>query len=113
MTSRLEERIKRWDLIADRYCREATIRSGRLGGRLVRAWVRDCVVHDFEDAGGVSECVRPLLGRGVCQPPYCRRSWRTRLELSSAIFEYVEIFHNRRRRDSSLGMLTPRHPPTA
>jgi len=36
-----------------------------------------------------------------------RRRWRTRLELSNAIFEYLEIFHNRQRRHSSLGMVTP------
>jgi putative transposase len=36
-----------------------------------------------------------------------RRRWRTRLELANAIFEYLEIFHNRQRRHSSLGMLTP------
>ncbi|WP_369032812.1 hypothetical protein [Streptomyces adonidis] len=24
-----------------------------------------------------------------------RRHWRTRLELSTALFEYLEIFHNR------------------
>jgi transposase InsO family protein len=36
-----------------------------------------------------------------------RRRWSTRLELTSAIFEYLEIFHNRQRRHSSLGMLTP------
>lgn len=36
-----------------------------------------------------------------------RRKWRTRLELSNAIFEYLEIFHNRKRRHSALGMLTP------
>jgi len=29
-----------------------------------------------------------------------RKRWRTRLELANAIFEYVEIFHNRRRRHS-------------
>ena len=45
-----------------------------------------------------------------------RRRWRTRRELSNAIFEYLEIFHNRQRRHSSLGMLTPieyeiRHAP--
>jgi len=34
------------------------------------------------------------------------RRWRTRVELANAIFEYIEIFHNRRRRHSSLGMLT-------
>lgn len=36
-----------------------------------------------------------------------RQRWRTRLELANALFEYLEIFHNRRRRHSSLGMLTP------
>ena len=36
-----------------------------------------------------------------------RRRWRTRVELATAIFEYLEIFHNRQRRHSALGMLTP------
>jgi putative transposase len=36
-----------------------------------------------------------------------RMKWKTRIELSSALFEYLEIFHNRNRRHSSLGMLTP------
>ena len=36
-----------------------------------------------------------------------RRRWNTRLELANAIFEYLEIFHNRQRRHSALGMLTP------
>src|SRR6266550_3504910 len=35
------------------------------------------------------------------------RRWKTRVELANAIFEYLEIFHNRRRRHSALGMLTP------
>jgi putative transposase len=46
-----------------------------------------------------------------------RKRWSTRVELANAIFEYLEIFHNRRRRHSSLSMLTPiefeaRHQPT-
>jgi transposase InsO family protein len=36
-----------------------------------------------------------------------RQRWRTRLELANALFEYLEVFSNRRRRHSSLGMLTP------
>ena len=36
-----------------------------------------------------------------------RQAWSTRVELASALFEYLEIFHNRQRRHSSLGMLTP------
>jgi putative transposase len=45
-----------------------------------------------------------------------RHRWRTRLELANAIFEYLEIFHNRQRRHSALGMLSPiefeNRPPT-
>jgi putative transposase len=36
-----------------------------------------------------------------------RHRWKTRVELANAIFEYLEIFHNRQRRHSRLGMLTP------
>jgi len=36
-----------------------------------------------------------------------RKRWRTRVELSNAIFEYLEIFHNRQRRHSALGMISP------
>ena len=36
-----------------------------------------------------------------------RHRWRTRIELANAIFEYLEIFHNRQRRHSSIGMRTP------
>lgn len=36
-----------------------------------------------------------------------RRRWKTRIELANAIFEYLEIFHNRQRRHSALGWLTP------
>ncbi len=36
-----------------------------------------------------------------------RQRWRTRLELANAIFEYLEIWHNRQRRHSRLDMLTP------
>ena len=32
-----------------------------------------------------------------------RRRWTTRIELANAIFEYLEIFHNRQRRHSALG----------
>jgi putative transposase len=35
------------------------------------------------------------------------RKWMTRVELSTAIFDWVEVFYNRTRRHSSLGMLSP------
>lgn len=30
-----------------------------------------------------------------------RKKWKTRIELANALFEYIEVFHNRRRRHSS------------
>ena len=36
-----------------------------------------------------------------------RRRWTTRIELASAIHDYIERFHNTRRRHSALGMRTP------
>ncbi len=36
-----------------------------------------------------------------------RRRWKTRIELANAIFDYLEIFHNRQRRHSALKMHTP------
>jgi putative transposase len=36
-----------------------------------------------------------------------RRRWKTRIELASAIHDYIELWHNTRRRHSALGMRTP------
>lgn len=36
-----------------------------------------------------------------------RRSWPTRSELTTEVFDYIETFYNRRRRHSTLGMLSP------
>jgi putative transposase len=36
-----------------------------------------------------------------------RQRWATRIELANAIFEYLVVFHNRQRRHSALGWLTP------
>ncbi len=35
------------------------------------------------------------------------RRWRTRTELSTEIFDWIEVFYNRTRRHSALGMLAP------
>lgn len=35
------------------------------------------------------------------------KRWKTRIELANAMFDYLEIWHNRRRRHSQLGMLSP------
>ena len=36
-----------------------------------------------------------------------RRRWKTRIELATAIHDYIELWHNTRRRHSSLAMHTP------
>jgi putative transposase len=36
-----------------------------------------------------------------------RRSWPTKVELRTEIFDYIEIFYNRQRRHSTLGQLSP------
>jgi putative transposase len=35
------------------------------------------------------------------------KRWKTPVELANAIFDYLEVWHNRRRRHSKLGMLSP------
>jgi putative transposase len=35
------------------------------------------------------------------------RSWRSKAELRTEVFEYIEVFFNRRRRHSALGFLSP------
>jgi len=36
-----------------------------------------------------------------------RKRWTTRIELSNAMFDYIEVFYNRRRRHSKLGYVSP------
>jgi transposase InsO family protein len=44
----------------------------------------------------------------VCKSSYSIASEKkTRIELANAIFEYIEIFHNRQRRHSALAYRTP------
>ena len=39
-----------------------------------------------------------------------RQSWKTRIELATAIHDYTELLHNTRHRHSALNMLTPTPP---
>jgi putative transposase len=36
-----------------------------------------------------------------------RQKWDTRIELADAMFDYLEIWHNRKHRHSQLGWLSP------
>ena len=42
-----------------------------------------------------------------CESTVHRRRFGTRAEAKAALFEYIEIFYNRRRRHSGLGYLMP------
>ena len=60
--------------------------------------------------GSISDCydnamIESLWGRMQTEL-LNRKRWRTGIELANAIFEYLEIFHNRQRRHSALGMRT-------
>ncbi len=61
--------------------------------------------------GSVGDCydnsmINAFQSRMQVELPDQRR-WHTRVALANAIFEHLEIFHNRQRRHSSLGMLIP------
>jgi len=67
----------------------------------------DAVQRDFEPPGTAS-----ITPYGVILGPLQvelldRRRWRARIELANAIFEYLKIFHNRKRRHTALGMRSP------
>ncbi|MEV4800438.1 IS3 family transposase [Nonomuraea sp. NPDC049421] len=61
--------------------------------------------------GSVGDCFDNAMMESFCSRMHVelldRRRWNTRIELANAIFEYLEIWHNRQRRHSSLGILTP------
>ncbi len=61
--------------------------------------------------GSVGSCFDNAMIESFCSRMQVelldRHHWRTRVELANAIFEYLEIFHDRQRRHSALGMLTP------
>ena len=62
--------------------------------------VGDCLLTGYDDAMAESFSARmqvELLNR---------KRWKTCVELANAILHYLEIFHNRQRRHSSLGMHT-------
>ena len=76
----------------------------------------------FGQAAGEAGIARSMGSRGDCfdnavaesffatlkKELVRRRSWPTRRELQSAVFDYIESFYNRERRHSTLGYLSPR-----
>jgi putative transposase len=61
--------------------------------------------------GSISDCddnamIESFWGR-IQTELLDRKRWNIRIELANAIFDYLEIFHNRQRRHSALGMCTP------
>jgi putative transposase len=75
----------------------------------------------FGQAAGDADIARSMGSKGCCfdnavaesvfatlkKELVHRRSWPTRRELMSEVFEYIEAFYNRARRHSTLGYLSP------
>jgi putative transposase len=61
--------------------------------------------------GSVGDCFDNAVAESFFATLECelldRRSWPTRRELATEVFEFVEVFYNRRRRHSTLGYLSP------
>jgi putative transposase len=61
--------------------------------------------------GSVGDCYDNALAESFFATLECelltRSSLRTHAEARSALFDYVEVFYNRRRRHSALGYLSP------
>ena len=79
-----------------------------------RLWVTDSTEHPTTGGQGLlpgrPRPLEPLGGRLVerLTNAVIESFWsRMRVELANAIFEYLEVFHDRQRRHSALGMLTP------
>ncbi|MFK7790921.1 MAG: IS3 family transposase [Phycisphaeraceae bacterium] len=51
-------------------------------------------------------CVESFFGT-IKQEMYFETTWKTRAELKEAVFEYIEVFYNRKRRHSTLGFVSP------
>ena len=71
--------------------------------------------------GSVGDCFDNAVAESFFATLECelldRQSWPTRRVLASAVFDFIEVFYNRRRRHSTLGYLSPadyeasRRPP--
>ena len=81
-----------------RYGSRALTRRARDAGRLP---AMGAVGTRFDNA-----VMEPFRSRVQVERPD-RQAWHTRLELATALFEYLGLCHHRQRRHSSLGMLTP------
>ncbi len=76
----------------------------------ITSWARACGL--LPSMGSIGDCydnamIESFWGRAQAKLPN-RQHWRTRIELANALFDYLEIFHNRRRRQSASACS---HPP--
>jgi putative transposase len=61
--------------------------------------------------GSIGDCFDDAVAESFFATLECelldRRSWPTKRELSTAVFDFIEGFYNPRRRHSTLGYLSP------
>lgn len=112
-TKRANEPLRQAMAISSRSKRDGTIIHSDHGTQFT-SWAFTQRVREsglVASMGSIGDCfdnavMESLWGRMQVEL-LDRRRWKTRIELANAIFEHLEIFHNRQRRHSSLGMLTP------
>jgi len=85
---------------------ERSIKVGRLGEDDCASLGHAAGLYSKGRASSTHVVVEAFWGRMQTEL-LNRQRWNTRVELAGAIFEYIEGFHNRARRHSALGFLTP------
>jgi transposase InsO family protein len=78
--------------------------SGKPGGLQVPGFPEIPVSARAPVLRKVLQDVAALVDRAAVND---RQRWKTRVELANTMLEYLETFHNRRRRHSSMGMVSP------
>ena len=78
--------------------------SGKPGGLQVPGFPEIPVSARVPVLRKVLQDVAALVDRAAVND---RQRWKTRVELANTMLEYLETFHNLRRRDSSMGMVSP------
>ena len=65
--------------------------------------IRDSgLMPSFDSVGDAFDAMMESFWSSMQNELLNRRKWKTRLELTNAIFDFVKVFHNHRRHRSSL-----------
>jgi transposase InsO family protein len=89
-------------------------RGSQYASNLFRETLKDCgTLQSMSRRGNCwdNAVAESFFGALKCESIY-RQTFTTRAEAMSAIFDYIEIFYNKRRRHSGIGYMTPEERET-